>query len=423
MMSMIIGLILYRLLVIVFLLLLTVFFTASETSLTVLRRSQIKRLIKDKGLAQLNTWLKDPNRLLTTMLIGTAVCVVGISVMGATIALDISRKFNVPELIAIGVSTALVIIIVLVFGEIVPKAFARRNAEKVSASIIGPLRAVNLVFTPLVMVFTFITDAILRIFGGKPLKEQPLFNFEELKGLIEMGVREGVIAKTEKKMLSQIMEFEDTVVREIMVPRIDVKALNIRQDKKELLSKAIEFRHSRIPVYRDSIDDIMGILYVKDLLPALMNEKDINIEKILRKPYFVPETKRINDLLREFRQGREHIAVVVDEYGDSTGLVTIEDVVEEITGEILDEYDVKKNTIVKIEEGKWQINAAEDLDKINDELELEFPEDEYDSLGGLIVGEFGRVPKIGEVLDYKGYKLVIHKATPNRVVKVRLEKR
>lgn len=421
MMSTIISIILFKSLILLLLLLLTVFFTASETSLTVLRRSQIKRLIKEESVTKLQFWLDDPNRLLTTTLIGTAVCIVGISVISTTIAFTLSSLLDIPETIAASCSTIFVIFIVLIFAEIIPKAYARRNAEKVSGMIIKPLVVIDFIFLPFTRLFILLSDVFIKLFGGKPLKEQPLFNFEEIKGLIEIGAKEGVIAKTEKKMLSQILEFSDTVVREVMVPRVDMKMLDIDKDNIELINDAINLRHSRIPVYKDNTDTIIGILYVKDLLPILSRKTDIDIQSILRKPYFVPETKRIDDLLREFKQGRVHLAIVVDEYGDSTGLVTIEDILEEITGEIFDEYDIKKNTIEKISDVKWDINAIEDLDKINDQLNLELPEDKYDSLGGLIAGEMGKLPKTGEVFKYGKCRFRILSSTPNRILKVRLE--
>ncbi|MBN2407297.1 MAG: HlyC/CorC family transporter [Elusimicrobia bacterium] len=420
-MSTIIGIITVKLLFLALLLMFTVFFTASETALTVLRRSQIKKLIKEKGVKNLEAWLNNPNKLLTTTLVGTAMSVVGVSVLGTTIAIDMSSRLMIPESLATSASTLIIVVIVLVFAEIVPKAFGRRNAERVSSAIIGPLRIIDFIFTPVVAVFTFLSDFVIKIFGGKPLREQPLFNIEEIEGLIEMGVREGVIATTEKKMLSQIMEFSGTVVREVMVPRVDMKFLNIDKAPAELIGEAIKLRHSRIPVFKDIMDNIIGVLYVKDLLPALVKGETLDIRSILRKPYFIPETKRIGDLLREFKGGREHIAIVVDEYGISTGLVTIEDVLEEITGDIFDEYDVKEYTIKKVSDRSWEIDASEDLDKINDELSLNLPEDKYDSLGGLIVGELGSLPSEGDVVKFGKYRFHILKATPKRILKVRLE--
>jgi len=420
-MSMILSSILLKAVFAFILLLLTVFFTASETSLTVLRRSQIKRLIAEKKHKGLELWLKDPNRLLTTTLVGTAVSVIGISVLGTTTALDLSALYNFSPVAATSLTTLIVVIMVLVFAEIVPKAYARRNARKVSAIIIEPLRYIDLLIMPLVKFFTIIANFFIKIFGGKSLKQQPLFAFEEVKGLIEMGVKEGVLAKAEKKMLSQIMEFGDTIVREVMVPRVDVKALDIEDEASVLIDKALRLRHSRIPVYRENIDNIIGLLYVKDLLPVLASNETDNVRQLLRKPYFVPETMRIGTLLKEFRQGREHIAVVVDEYGVLAGLVTIEDIVEEITGEIFDEYDIRKERIKKIDEKTWEINAKEDLDKINDDLGLNLPEDQYDSLGGLIMGELGRMPKEGEEFEFMGIKIKVLSATPSKVIKARLK--
>ncbi len=415
------GMLLFRSVILLILLLFTMFFTAAETSLTVLRRSQIKRLIRDKGVMGLKAWLKNPSRLLTTTLVGTAVCVIGVSVIGTTMALEISARTAVSEAAATSVSTVIILIVVLVFAEIVPKALGRRNAQKVSALIIQPLRVINFIFAPVVSLFTAMSSLVIKLTGGRSLKEQPLFAFEEIKGLIEMGVEEGVIASAEKRMMSQIMEFGETVVREVMVPRINMKMLDIDTDPSELVRKAIELRHSRIPVYRESKDSIAGILYVKDLLPYLTEGREIDIEKILRKPYFIPELKKIGDLLKEFRQGREHIAVTVDEYGVPVGLVTIEDIVEEITGEIFDEYDIRKERIQKISDNKWEINAVEDLDKINDVIGAELPEDQYDSLGGLITGELGRVPAEGEEFEYSSCSMKVVKASPTRVLKVILE--
>ncbi|MFW6172843.1 MAG: hemolysin family protein [Elusimicrobiota bacterium] len=420
MMSTILWAVIIRLIILIFLLLLTMFFTASETSLTVLRRSQIKRLISEEKVKSLQSWLDDPNRLLTTTLVGTAICVVGVSVMGTSIGLDLSRKYDISATLTTTISTFVVLILVLVFAEIVPKAYARRNARKVSCHIIKPLKVFDFILTPVVKIFTALANVVIKLLGGQSLKQQPLFAFEEIKGLIEMGVSEGVIAGAEKKMLSQIMEFGDTIVREVMVPKVDVKSLDISMEQNKFIETAINMAHSRIPVYEDNVDNIIGVIYVKDLLPKLAKNEQINIRKLLRKPYFVPETKQIGSLLKEFRKGREHIAVVVDEYGVPTGLISIEDIVEEITGEIFDEYDIRKKRITKIDENVWDINAVEDLDKINDVLGIDLPEDKYDSLGGLIVGEMGKVPKRDEEFQYKRYEFKILDASPNRVIKVRL---
>ncbi len=415
--------IIVKLLILIFLLAFTVFFVAAETSLTYLRKSQIKRLIKEKGVVKLNAWLENPNRLLTTTLAGTAMSVIGVSVMGTSIALDISRIFEISPVLTTSASTLILLIIVLVFSEIVPKAYARRNARRVSARIIGPLRIVDFILTPLINIFLFLSDIAIKAFPSKEMKKHSLFAREELKGLIEVGSREGVLAGSEKRMLTRIIEFSGTVVREIMVPRVAAKILDMKLGKKELIERAIETGHSRLPVYSEIPDKIIGVLYIKDLMEYLTEGKEFKIEEILRKPYFVPETKLAAGLLKEFKTGREHMAIVVDEYGAVAGIITIEDIVEEITGEIYDEYDKSRATISKTARKTWEINAIEDLDNINDKLHLKLPEDTYDSLAGLIVGELGRVPSPGDTLQYGNCTFTVLDSTPSRVIKVKLKNR
>ncbi len=400
------------------LLLSTVFFTVSETALTMLRKSQVKNLIKTKGVVKLSAWLENPNRLLTSTLIGTAVSVIGVSVMMTTIALDLSTLYGWNSAMATTISTFITVIIVLVFAEITPKAYARRNSMEVSSLIIGPLKVIDVFISPAVKIFTVISNNVIKIFGTESQKKSPIYIHEEIKGLIDIGAKEGVIFKAEKKMISQLLEFSDTVVREVMVPRVDMKALDISIKKDKLIEKAFDMGHSRFPVYKDNIDNLLGVLYVKDLLPALAGKRDFSIKTVLRKPFFVPETKLISELLKEFRRGNNHIAVVVDEYGVAAGIVTIEDIVEEITGEIFDEYDKEKKTIRMVSKNTWIIKAVEDLDKINDYLGINLPEDTYDSLGGLIVGQLGYLPDRGEKVQYGRCRFRVLKATPKRVLDV-----
>ncbi len=411
----------FKALIFFILLLFTVFFVAAETSLTYLRKSQTRRLIKEKGILKLQAWLDRPNRLLTTTLAGTAMSVIGVSVMGTSMALDISAVFDIPPAAAASFSTFIILIIVLVFSEIVPKAYARRNARRVSARIIGPLRIIDFLLTPIISFYTFLSDMIIKAVPSHSMKKHSLFDREELKGLIDVGVREGEIESGEKKMLTRIMEFSGTVVREIMVPRVALRALDISLEKRELIKRAIETGHSRIPVYSSSPDKIEGVLYVKDLLGCLVEKKEFSIKQILRKTYFVPESKPAVQLLNEFRQGREHIAVVVDEYGVTAGIITIEDIVEEITGEIYDEYDKGSDTIKSAGRKSWEIKAIEDLDKINDRLKINLPEDKYDSLGGFILGRLGRVPAPGESIKYGSYGITVLDSTPSRIISVRLQ--
>ena len=399
----------------------TVFFVAAETALTYLRDSQARNLINEKGVTKLKSWLENPNRLLTTTLAGTAMSVIGVSVMGTSIALDISDAFYISRTLAASISTVAVLIIVLVFSEIVPKAYARRNARRVSAIIIGPLKFIDFIMRPVINIFIFLSNIVINLAASKSVRKHSLFAREEIKGLIEIGEHEGVLADSEMEMLNRIMDFSGTVVREIMLPRIAARVLNTGMERKELIREAIKTGHSRLPVYENTPDKIIGVLYVKDLIKNLARAKDFKIKDILRKPYFVPETKPAAELLKEFKKGREHLAIVVDEYGVMAGIITIEDIVEEITGEIFDEYDEKKSSIQRKENKVWEISAIEDLDKINDKIGIDLPEDKYDSLGGLILGELGRVPAPGEKLRYEEYSFTILNSTPSRIIKVELK--
>ncbi|MGM0567904.1 MAG: hemolysin family protein [Elusimicrobiota bacterium] len=407
--------------ILILLLGLTIFFVSAEASLTYLRNSQARNLISEKGVVKLKSWLENPNRLLTTILAGNAMSVIGVSVMGTSIALDISNVFYISRALATVISTVTVLITVLVFSEIAPKAYARRNARRVSAIIIGPLVFINFIMRPVINIFIFLSNIVINLAASKSVKKHSLFAREEIKGLIEIGEHEGVLADSEMEMLNRIMDFSGTVVREIMLPRIAARVLNTGMERKELVREAIKTGHSRLPVYETTPDKIIGVLYVKDLIKNLAGVKDFKIKDILRKPYFVPETKPAAELLKEFKKGREHLAIVVDEYGVMAGIITIEDIMEEITGEIFDEYDQKKSSIQKKENKVWEINAMEDLDKINDKIGIDLPEDKYDSLGGLILGELGRVPAPGEKLRYEEYSFTILDSTPSRIIKVELK--
>jgi CBS domain containing-hemolysin-like protein len=208
-----------------------------------------------------------------------------------------------------------------------------------------------------------------------------------------------------------------------MVPRIDMQCVDMNDEREEIFKKIIKMPYSRIPVYKGNVDNVIGIVYTKDLLTALRNRELIIMEDLMRQAYFVPETKKISELLEEFRKGRMHLAIVVDEYGVTAGLVTIEDLIEEITGEILDEYDVEQETIVKLSDGEAIVYAKEDLDKINEELGLELPAEEFDSLGGLVVDLFGRVPRTGEEINFGNLKFVVQEADRRKVIKLKIVKK
>jgi len=418
-------LILIRVFAFLIVFLVMIFFAGSETALTALSRIRIKRLIAERIRATegLSLWLQKPNRLLTTILIGNALAVIFASVLATSVALDFSFSYGWSQKLAVGYGTAIVTVLILVFGEIMPKTYARKNAEKISAICSEPLRWIAKLLSPLSQVLVVPANLLIQVFGGKGLKGTPLFTTQEIGTLIEVGAREGALDDEEKRMIQSSLEFGETIVREVMVPRIGMQCVDINDEREEIFKKITEMQYSRVPVYRGNVDNIIGIVYTKDLLTALRNAELIIMEDIMRQAYFVPETKKISELLEEFRKGRMHLAIVVDEYGVTTGLVTIEDLIEEITGEILDEYDVEEETIVKLADGTAIVYAKEDLDKINEELGLELPAGEFDSLGGLVVDLFGRVPRAEEEINFGNLKFVIQEADRRKIIKLKIVKK
>ncbi|MFB0527198.1 MAG: hemolysin family protein [bacterium] len=402
-----------------------IFFAGSETALTALPRIRIKRLVAEgvKATRGLSLWLQDPNRLLTTILIGNAVAVIFASVLATSMALDFSFSYGWSQKLTVGYATAIVTVLILVFGEITPKTYARKNAEKISTISNEPLRWIAKLLSPLSQVFVVPANLLIQVLGGKGLQGVPLFTAQEIGTLIEVGAREGALDDEEKKMIQSSLEFGETIVREVMVPRIGMECVDMNDEREEIFRKITKMPYSRVPVYRGNVDNIIGIVYTKDLLTALRNKELIIMEDLMRQAYFVPETKKISELLEEFRKGRMHLAIVVDEYGVTSGLVTIEDLIEEITGEILDEYDVEEETIVKLPDGTAIVYAKEDLDRINEELGLKLPAEEFDSLGGLVVDLFGRVPRTGEEINFSNLKFVVQEADRRKVIKLKIVKK
>jgi putative hemolysin len=404
---------------------LVIFFAGSETALTTLRWIRIKKIIAEGFGATrgLSLWLQDPNKLLATILIGNAVAVIFASVLATSMALDFSFSFGWSQKLIVGYATAIVTILILVFGEIMPKTYARENAEKISVICIEPLRWIANLFSPLIQMMVVPVNFLIRIFGARSGKGVPLFTTREIDTLIEVGAREGALDDEEKRMIQSSLEFGETIVREVMVPRIDMQCVDINDEREEVFNRIMNMRHSRIPVYKGNVDNIVGIVYAKDLLSAWRNRELILTEDLMRQAYFVPETEKISELLEEFRKGRMHLAIVVDEYGVTAGLVTIEDLMEEITGEILDEYDVEEWMIVKLSHREAIVYAKEDLDKINEELSLELPAEDFDSLGGLVVDLFGRVPRAGEEINFGNLKFIVQEADRKKVIKVKIVKK
>lgn len=404
------------------------FFSATETALTATPRYHIKKLVRDgfDPTRILALWSAHPNRVLTSILVGNNL----VNILAAALATDIALKIFAHS--GVAVATGAMTFLTLVAGEILPKTLAKQHAKRVSPWLARILILPYWLFYPVTWCLVKLVRGLVRLSGGELTRREPFVTEKDIRDLIEMSEEEGGGLEKEKRdMLGRVIEMGDTVAREVMVPRTDMVAVPAESVFDDVLRKAVSSGHSRIPVYQDNLDNIKGFVYVKDLLKHVaLGSPEFHLETYLRKPHYVPETKPVADLLEEFQRDSRHAAIVVDEYGGTAGLVTLEDVLEEIVGEIEDEYDASHEgkEIVAIGPATYMVQARMDLDKLEEELGLAFSrgeeeEEEYDSLGGFISAVLGHVPRKGETLSVDGALLSVEEATLKRVLRVRIEKR
>lgn len=416
------GDVLIRCVVLGFLIVLSALFSGAETALTALGRHRAS-LLASKGVRGMRLWLEEPNRLLATILVANNFVNVGASALVTTVAMGFLPHTTAGAVAA--VATFFATLLILVFGEITPKMFARQHAERISRLLAPPLEVLSTILLPLVRVLTALSNAFIRLFGGKVYKSVPFLTEEELKEIITVGEHEGVLEEEEREMIHSIFEFGETKVSEIMVPRIEMVCVDVEMPFREALGVVIEAGHSRVPVYEGSIDNIVGVLYAKDMLAALASvTPPPSIREIMRAPVFVPEGKLVSDLLSELRRQKVHIAIVVDEYGGTAGLVTIEDLIEEIVGEIEDEFDeAKEEGLTFVGDGVVIASGRADLDELEEEFGVSLAsEGEAETVAGFVLNRLGRVPAEGETFEAGGVRVTVLEADRRHVIRVKLEK-
>ncbi|RJP23406.1 MAG: HlyC/CorC family transporter [Candidatus Omnitrophota bacterium] len=410
-------------------LLISACFSGAETALTSMTKLRVKRLFSEgeDPYKKLEPWLEYPNRFLATILVGNNFVNILASVMAANICERILREwYDVSNATAYGSALAvgLTTFILIVFGEIIPKTYSKEHAVRISLLVIGPLDLFYRFLRPLIGVFLFLSNGIIRLFGGQTIKEVPLLTENDVRSLIEMSEREGLLEQEEREMIHSIIDFGDTVVKEIMTPRVDFQAISVNIGLEEARKEAVRQGHSRIPVYEQDLDRIIGILYVKDLLRVdSKNEASFNLREIIRTPLFIPKTKKVNDLLETFKKEKNHIAIVVDEYGTTAGLITIEDVLEEIVGDIQDEFDEELPDYERQKDGSIIAHAKIDLDQLSELLHIVFPDEDVETLGGFITTLIGDVPKIGEEVDFLNLHFTILESDERKIEKVKIEQK
>ncbi len=423
----------WNVILIIALVLITGFFAMAEIALVSVRKTRIRQLVEE-GVPRARTvqrLLEDPTRFLATVQIGITLVGFFASAAGAvTLAEPLARGLAAVPIgiishnaagIAVFIVTLLIGFVTLVVGEITPKSIALQHAERIALLTAGPLTYISYMTAPLVKLITWSSNLLMRPLGGAATFAPPILSEEELKMLVEAGEEEGVIEEEEREMIHSIFEFTDTVVRKVMTPRIDIKAVEVNETVDDLMEVIMTEGHSRIPVYDDTIDNIVGIVHAKDLLRAMhQNGKKVTIRELMRPPYVIPENKKVDELLAEFKKTKVQMAIVVDEYGGTAGLVTIEDLLEEIVGDIMDEYDVEEPMVEMIDEDTAIVDARMPIDEINELLDVKLPEEEFDTIGGLVFGLLGKEPQQGDCEEYQNVDLTVERTDGRRIQKVKV---
>ncbi len=407
------------------LLILSGFFSASETSYFSLSTSDIDRLREKKDFAsrQVVQLLSQPRKLLITIILGNTIVNIGAASLAAILTLDICQALGFDPKLGIIIDIIVVTFVILICVEIIPKVVAVKNANRVALNFAFPLTVFYYLFSPVASIFHLFTQWLTSWFHVR--KNKLPLSEDELRSFVDMSEEKGALQQDEKEMIHSIFEFGETTVKEIMIPRIDMVCIPTTSGLNSLLDIIKKHLHSRIPLFKDKVDNITGIIYAKDLLPFInrTTDEEVNLEKMARPAYFVPEQKKIDELLREFQRERIHMAIVVDEYGGTAGLVTLEDIIEEIVGEIQDEHDSEKPLHQKISENEFIVDGSMDLEEMNEELALHLPTEEgVETLAGFLYGLFGSVPKEKQSITFENYKFIIEKVIRRRIKMVHIIK-
>jgi len=416
----------FRILFLILCFIISAFFSGSEVALFSLDRKKIKNTFTNSTLIQhyLNNLLEHPRRLLVTILIGNTVINVTASIIAVSLALELAESFGFSRNIVLTFQIILLTFLILMLSEITPKIWASKDPISFAKIIAIPMYWVNVMIFP---ISETITEGI-KFFASKISidKKKSAIKHDEIKELATLGLEMGTIEDEEHELIHSIVGFKSLSVSEIMTPRVDMIAVSSDSDFSELVNEITKTGRSRIPLYKDDLDDIIGIIYAKDLLPYFKNaelRKNISLAKIARKPMFVPKTKMIDALMHEFQEKKMHIAIVVDEYGGTAGLVSLEDIIEEIIGEIRDEYDKEENTVTKLDDNNFMVLGRISIDELKEILDINIntEEAEYDTIAGLVLNFAGQIPKEGYSFEFENHRFTVKEIMNKRIKKVQIE--
>lgn len=418
--------------ILIILILLNAFFAASEIAFISLNDAKVAKQAKngDKRAKQILKMLENPSKFLATIQIGITLA----GFLSSAFASDAFASKLAPILnnlipqISISVWQSVSIIIItmilsfftLVFGELVPKRLAMKSYEKIAFATIGIIRSIYIVTVPFVKLLTASTNLVSKLFGVSE-KDEEVVTEEEIKMMVDEGEEKGAIEENERELINNVFEFNDTNASEIMTHRTDIYSLSIDMNVNELIDELDEYRYSRIPVYEETIDEIKGILYLKDLLKYVKSKRNIKLKSIIKPAYFVPRSKPIDELFKELQKNNNQMAIVLDEYGGTAGLITMEDILEELVGDIYDEYDEIESEYEKIDENTYLISGTMNIDDVSKMLGIEIEQGDYDTLSGYLQEKLGRIPDDKEkpVIETKKVTYKVEEYEDKRIVKVK----
>ncbi len=397
------------------------FFSAAETAITSLTSSNIRRIKEryNKLYRYIAYWEQYPDDVITTMIVWMNLSVVAIGVSTTSMGLDIIERYHLDKALWISIIPVIAIIVTLIFTNLIPKAFGRYQADKFAIKCLPIVIKFTTITRGLNIFLVSISNDILKVVGRKT-QEPKLIQPDEVEFLLS-NENVSPLSKTSRSIINRIIEFRKTKITQVMISKSEILAVNIEQPREKLMNEIIDTQFSRVPVYRDSIDNIIGIVTAKDIAMAWRNGEVLAIEDLIRPVYYVPETAYVKQILTEFKKGKDHMAIVVDEFGSTIGLVTMEDLLEEIVGEVWDEYDEKDGNIKMLTDGKYLINGYESISDVNDELKLNIPENHFSTINGWVLEHFGYIPKRYEKFTWNNLEVEIESVEPKKVKRIILK--
>lgn len=399
----------------IILIILSSFFSASETALISISKIRVRHMVEEniKGANRVKELTDNPSSLLASILVGNNVVNIASSSLATVLAISLIGSRGV------AISTIIMTIVVLIFGEITPKTLASQNSEQISLRVANPIFIISKMLKPVVIITTTISKFFIKLLGGKSDSNKPFITEDELKTMVDVSEEEGILKSEEKDMIHNVFQFGDLYAKDVMVQRVDIIALDIEESLDKIISVIKEEGFSRIPIYSNTIDNIVGILNVKDII-FMEDTKGFSLKNYMREITYTYEFRKVTELFKDMNKNRQHMVVVLDEYGGTVGIVTIEDLIEEIVGDISDEYDDEEPEIYVVKEDEYIVEGSVRIEDINELIGTKIESEEFDSIGGFIIGVLGRFPNISEEIIYSNYRFIIEDIDRNRIKKIRI---